>query len=63
MICGMCGQRWHVDCPSCGRRVALVDGKVVAHERSMVLGSHVEWSSCKSSGKTLVAPAPHKGEG
>ena len=57
MNCPSCSQFLHRECPACGRMVAItVAGRFVAHHRSIVLGSHVEWGACRGSGL-------HKSEG
>lgn len=49
----ICGREQRGKCPECFRFVAIVDGKISNHEIPSCMGSHMEYKTCKQSGKTF----------
>jgi len=43
-----------IECPRCGARVKLEDGKVAPHDKGTCTGSKMVWESCTGSGATLL---------
>lgn len=46
-----CGRDKLTACPGCGRQVKTVNGKFVTHDSVHCTGSHLEYKTCKQSGK------------
>lgn len=50
--CASCSAELRVTCPTCGKSVRVVAGKIAPHEVGRCTGSHMEYRSCPGGGKS-----------